>query len=483
MKVLRGKLLLLLPYITFFVVGIFLLFEPILDGDEIWNYNFARNICEGRLPYVDFNMIQTPLAAYLAAGVLKVFGNTLFHFRIVAIILLALVFSSLYRLCEKIIKERTTAFVITVFVYGLNLIFWNYNYNNLNLLLLIWILCLEWKRYEDENESCVLYDVLIGLLVGITPLIKQSTGAVLLVVNIILCISDIICEKSKWKRKFVRVGISIIPLFIFAGILVIQNSFEEFWDYAIAGIGEFTHKITYFEFLFSTPVTFLIGIFPVITIGVCIYSMIRNKEKRRLTGTCLLWALGGAVVAYPLCDSTHMVVAIVPFVPCIFLNCKMKKWKSYETYLCQAVAWTVLLVSALSVFEAEGEYKKCELDYFRGIRIEKVMEEHIREVTDYMVKQDENGQRVAVADEYGALYTIPLNQCNKNLDMLLLGNLGTYDVSEILDEYEDYILLVRKDNATLGYQANVDLILIVKESYKKIDEVSSFDAYIRKKEN
>lgn len=111
------------------------------------------------------------------------------------------------------------------------------------------------------------------------------------------------------------------------------------------------------------------------------------------------------------------------------------------------------------------------------------MEEHIREVTDYMDKQDENGQRVAVADEYGALYTIPLNQCNKNLDMLLLGNLGTYDVSEILDEYEDYILLVRKDNATLGYQANVDLILIVKESYKKIDEVSSFDAYIRKKEN
>lgn len=56
MKVLRGKLLLLLPYITFFVVGIFLLFEPILDGDEIWNYNFARNICEGRLPYVDFNI-------------------------------------------------------------------------------------------------------------------------------------------------------------------------------------------------------------------------------------------------------------------------------------------------------------------------------------------------------------------------------------------------------------------------------------------
>lgn len=481
MKVLKEKLLLLLPYITFFVVGIFLLFEPILDGDEIWNYNFARNICEGRLPYVDFNMIQTPLSAYLAASVLKVFGNTLFNFRIVAIILLALVFGSLYRLCEKIIGDNTIAFVITVFVYGLNFIFWNYNYNNLNLLLLIWILYLEWKKYE--NESCVLYDVLIGLLVGIIPLIKQSTGAVLLVVNIILCFGDIVCKRSKWKQKFVRIGISLIPTLIFAGILVIQNSFQEFWDFAIAGIGEFTHKITYFEFLISTPVTFLIGIFPVIAIGVCIYSMIKNKEKRRLTGTCLLWAFGGAVVAYPLCDSTHMVVAIVPFVPCIFLNCKIKKLKFYEIYLCQAVAWIVLLVSALSVFEAEGEYKKCELNYFRGIRIEKAMEEHIREVTDYMVKQDENGQRVAVADEYGALYTIPLNQCNKNLDMLLLGNMGTYDVSEILDEYEDYILLVRKENATLGYQANVDLILNVKESYKKIDEVSSFDAYIREKEN
>ena len=134
MKVFKEKLLPMFPYAIFLLVGGFLLIRPIMDGDEIWNYNFARNICEGRFPYVDFNMVPTPLSAYLAAGFLKVFGNTLFHFRIVAILLMAAVFGSLYYLCSQILQDKVVAFVSTVFVFGLNYLFWNYNYNNLNLL-------------------------------------------------------------------------------------------------------------------------------------------------------------------------------------------------------------------------------------------------------------------------------------------------------------------------------------------------------------
>ena len=31
--------------------------------DELWNYNFARQIGMGMLPYRDYNMVQTPLYA------------------------------------------------------------------------------------------------------------------------------------------------------------------------------------------------------------------------------------------------------------------------------------------------------------------------------------------------------------------------------------------------------------------------------------
>ena len=33
--------------------------------DEILNFNFARNIANGLIPYKDFNMLQTPLLPFI----------------------------------------------------------------------------------------------------------------------------------------------------------------------------------------------------------------------------------------------------------------------------------------------------------------------------------------------------------------------------------------------------------------------------------
>lgn len=33
--------------------------------DEIWNFNFARNIANGLIPYKDLNMLQTPLLPFI----------------------------------------------------------------------------------------------------------------------------------------------------------------------------------------------------------------------------------------------------------------------------------------------------------------------------------------------------------------------------------------------------------------------------------
>ena len=483
MKVFKEKLLPMLPYAIFLLVGGFLLIRPIMDGDEIWNYNFARNICEGRMPYVDFNMLQTPLSAYLAAFFLKFFGNSLFHFRVVAILLLTVLFSSLYWFCKKLVQSKMVAFVITGFLYGLNYVLWNYNYNNINLLLLLWIMCLEWKRMTDGQEKeTTYYEIIIGILVGLTPLVKQSTGAVLLIINIIMCAGGILCRRNKWKQKVIRATISIMPLVVFGVSLVSKNTFVEFCDYAIRGVAEFSHKRTYFDYIFSTPFAFLIGVFPLVAIFVCIKKFRKNRELRTVIGCLLFWAVGGFVVAYPLCDTVHMVVAIVPFVPCILLGYQEQKLKKYEKYICGFLAFLVMLAAVYGILPSREGYKKCELAYFKGLPIEIALETHILEVTDYITKQNDMGKKVVVADEYGALYSIPLNQCNKNFDMLLIGNIGTNDTTKLLNMYWGDILLVRRKEETLGYQADVELITEVKRSYEKIDEVSSFDAYIRKEE-
>ena len=52
--------------ISFFVIMMLLFAATVLirnlaNLDEIWNFNFARNIANGLIPYNDFNMLQTPL--------------------------------------------------------------------------------------------------------------------------------------------------------------------------------------------------------------------------------------------------------------------------------------------------------------------------------------------------------------------------------------------------------------------------------------
>lgn len=140
-------------------------------------------------------------------------------------------------------------------------------------------------------------------------------------------------------------------------------------------------------------------------------------------------------------------------------------------------------MTVITTLPSKDGYKKCELEHFKGILIEEAMEENIIEVMSYITGMEEKGQKVVVADEYGALYSIPLNQCHKDFDMLLVGNLGTSSVDSLLDKCEKDIVLVRRDENTLGYQANREFISEVKHNYEKIDEVSSFDAYISKEKD
>ena len=74
-------LIVIFIFITIFSI---IIVKPISDLDEIWNYNTARVISEGLIPYKDISMITTPLLVY------KIFGE-LFKEKNVALICTALI--------------------------------------------------------------------------------------------------------------------------------------------------------------------------------------------------------------------------------------------------------------------------------------------------------------------------------------------------------------------------------------------------------
>lgn len=88
----KRKFLSSLPYvfIALFCLEIFL--TPFGSGDELWNYNFAKNIAEGLKPYADISVIQTPLSACISGAFFKIFGRGMLTYRVVGYLLMASIF-------------------------------------------------------------------------------------------------------------------------------------------------------------------------------------------------------------------------------------------------------------------------------------------------------------------------------------------------------------------------------------------------------
>lgn len=454
-----------------------LFLKPIADGDEIWNYNFAKCIADGKAPYKDFNMIQTPLSAYISA-VFLVFGNNSFiAFRLSGIILMCFVLIILYKLCVLLSEDNSLSLVAVIFVFSIQYSVWIYNYNNLNLLILLVIIYLEISDKGLENNK--LKNIFIGLLYGLIVLIKQSTGVVLLLGCVVILVIDYFLLNKKKKDIFIQLTSSTIPIVIFLFIVIISNTFRDFYDYAISGIKYFTHRITLIEFISSSPfgifITFFI-IFVLIKMIKSIYQNRKYKEKIRNLIVLLVISLFGCIVAYPICDSIHMVVAFVPFVPCLFSCTKKLAVTKRQGIMCIGVSLLVALFSIVQILPNNSYYKKCELNNFEGLLINNELESNIECIDEYIVQMDKKGIQVKILDKYAAVFMIPLDKYNKNFDMLLVGNLGSNSISDLLVD-TDTVYLVAKDNESLGYQSHYDLINYIKNNYKKIDEVIFYEVY------
>lgn len=458
-----------LPYLVLAVI-LSALFTKKLgsSGDELWNYNFARNILHGRMPYRDFNMLQTPASAYLSAFFLRLLGEGLLQFRFIGLCLGILCFGMLFVVGKEVVKDALIPFLAAVFSTIVFTIIWEYDYNHLNLVLILFIMWLE-IRHPKRNA--------IGLLYGLLPIVKQSTGGVLLLLWMGLCIVDFRRDRDL-KVLVKRLGCSCIPGVTFGTVLLCTGSFGSFWDYAIRGVGTFRHRSTYSAYLFSSPLCFAVGVVPVLATICSLWIIRRNcgRVGRQLHLRLLLISLAGTVVAYPICDTVHMLVADVPFLVCWFCCLKERKFTKRERMICVAVVMAVTGFLAADAFRGLDGCKMSGLRHFEGIPVSPDLEQTIEAVDDYILECGRNGQRVVIANEAATLFVIPIDRYNGDFDMLLAGNHGTKSVEELLEDETAYYLVIRNDTYSLP-QAHRELVHYIKENYTKIDEMGNFDVY------
>lgn len=127
--------------------------------DEIWNFNFGKNISNGKLPYKDFNMVQTPVSVMFSGLVLKIFGNELLAMRILGCILCTAIIYFSYKILDKLKVNKSVVYLALLIIFAVHSNYFTYDYNY--LLLLITLITMYFELDSNILKSNIKKDIML----------------------------------------------------------------------------------------------------------------------------------------------------------------------------------------------------------------------------------------------------------------------------------------------------------------------------------
>lgn len=478
-KITQNERLVNTLYIIFLLItfAFGILTRELSNLDEIWNFGFGLNVANGLTPYNDFNMIITPFASLLSGLVLKVFGKELIVLRAFTALLATAAVFILYKIIIRLGSGKISAAVYGILSVVLFDSVFTYDYNFLCMLLLLSIIYIQLGKTDVIS---VKSELAIGVLAGLCVSTKQSTG---LFICLGIAVLSVICYKrdfyKSWLLRASGGGAVILSMLIY---MLAAGNLASFYDYAIAGLSDFSNKLTYFDFIINgTILEKLIGIaFPILTAAFIVHT-VRHKENRKSKLTILVMCLCGAIVIYPICDSAHFLIGAFPFMIMLSQIGKIKSSSSQMTFICIAVL-VAMVFTKTYMFMPDGDIVLCKLSGYVNIPINRIANDSLEEVTGYISSMQKQGKRVIICDTTAQTYMIPCGIYNNVYDLPNRGNFGTKAPIEYageLVEAENTTVLVLRDTENLNWQFPKEMHDCITQSMTKTGEVSVFDIYER----
>jgi len=238
-----------------------ILINPLGDLDEIWNYNVARNIAKGLIPYKDISTITTPFLPMLNSLFLKFFADELIVMRVLASTLITAIVYTIYKILKKVTGEINIS-IIAAFMFLL-LLRKNYciDYNYMTLFLAFLLAYLELRnnssiRNKDEtrlennktknnkkeiDKKEIVHEILQGVLAGLAVCTKQSVGFFIAIATVIFPVT----QRSTLKKMGLRTSGMAIPGILLIIYFTVTGAWSEFFSYAVKGISTFSNSIPY----------------------------------------------------------------------------------------------------------------------------------------------------------------------------------------------------------------------------------------------
>ncbi len=494
--------------IIIFTSTAFILNKPINNLDEIWNFNFSRNLANGLLPYKDFNIIVPHIIYEIPAIFLNIITTELIIFRVFTILLATITFYLFYLVLKelKINKILSTILALLFLIKNVSSYFY-YEYNRFIIVISLIMLLLELKNLNKNKllKYNFKHDLIIGLLLGITILIKQTTGIgiTLGVLGYKLLIVTNKKELINYLKIFTtRLIFTIIPLFIYFLYLIKNNILTEFIDYTILGLTTFSNKVPFSSMYVNIDNIFmkLIAIIIVYIIPITLtYLLLKGikRKNRTIENDNILIIFAYAVTTYslffPLSDNTHYQSAsLITYIGIIYITYNLIKNKisikiknKNIFFVLIILIYLILPIKQFNQFINSSE--KSNLNNLNYLIIDPEYEKHVIKVNEYINEKTKEGYKVYILDYRAPINMIDLNRYNKDYDMFNLGNLGKDsedgEIKRINDNKEKTLYLVTKSSVFLSSspgQTPIQVREYIRHNLNKVAEIEIYDVYEKK---
>lgn len=479
------------------------------DLDEVWNYNTANAFAMGLIPYKQVSMITTPLLPMINSIFLKIFFNGIITYRVVMGIIFALIVLFIYLIIRELSSKRLLSYICAFFIGTLLIKNFLLDYNYLFLLIVLMIVFLEIRDLKKNENFNFNHNLCVGLLTGLAFLIKQTIGLLLIIVVIFEVF--IYMKKTGFDFKLIKfiklIGVRIfgmmVPITMFLIYLGVNGAFNDFINYAIKSVKEFSNSVPYYRLFDSNDKVVLIisRLFIIVYIPLFITFILEcvknNKLKDELINIYVLAFCSIPVIAiiYPISDEFHLMVASVYaliIIAYLFILV-LKKIDGfikidifYKKLLLIGILFIIILISFKNlIIERNINVKENVLvpfKHYEGIYVPEYLSKRISDVTDKVRAYSNSGRESIIVDAEAAIYDIVLNRYKKNYDMLLIGNIGENGVEKIINEIKDshnVYYFVKNPQYALNWQFPKDIVDYIRNNLKYHETVSVFDVYYK----
>ena len=422
-------------YIILFLLFLFynLILSP-LNLDEIWCYGFSHSLYKGLIPYLDFNMVITPFYPFVMSIPFYLFGSSMLVFHIENALLLTLFCYYSYQLIGK------NFWLISIFfIWPINITFPNYNF--LLLFLFVFLIYAEKKEYSDY---------IIGLLLGIVFLTKQSVGFILLF-SVLYYYKDL----KKIKRRIIGF---MIPCTIFFLYLMITRSMMSFLDLCLFGLFDFGHGNGHINILF-----FLCFILFII-IG-CLFYKTKKIDY--------LYLMLFMSINIPIFDYYHFILFFIAFMVLFFQDLKFSIRVDFIAFF----IFSVVYLYQTFTFSYDSIYPN-DISKFEYRYLHKNSIYLTKNVQSYLKKYH---YKVMFIGPDAYYHKLILDHDIDYLDLINMGNYGYHGSDKLLKKVKildsDYVFFVSNNELGIGKQTDQELLQYILKNGVLIEKTTLYDIY------